>query len=315
MRPGFLFFGFFSAFHILKNSVPCDPECSKTMSAFCKIMSIYKNFQKKNVKWLRENSLFEQLPNEPFTYEEEAWRNPNPIQQTRPLRWYPKKEGFQKTIVYVYGGGFVSEGFGLSSRIVKHLHNKFPDHNLMIPDYPLAPEFNFNDITQYVADCLNQCQGDIIVIACSAGAAIAYAAIEKFDSKDRIKAMICCSPLIDIAMRPEISEKVDCLTTGDYIKWTVSHLRFDEKDNPYVFLQNKKEEQILKTLVIYCEDEILADDARFIYSLSKTTEKFSIPKGYHGFHYAYKILPEGRRAVNKMDEFIAHVLSSADSSS
>jgi acetyl esterase/lipase len=133
------------------------------------------------------------------------------INQRRVWTIKPKQNASQNVILYIHGGGYISNLTKYDWRLIEALLSK-TNSMIVVPDYPLAPESDYEDLYDYF-DCLYSslmskvADKKIIFMGNSAGGGIALGFAQKLRNENRTQPsqLILISPWLDITLsNPDI---------------------------------------------------------------------------------------------------------------
>lgn len=124
-----------------------------------------------------------------------------------------EKNVSQNVVLYIHGGGYVSNLTKYDWRLIEALLSK-TNSMIVVPDYPLAPESNYGDVYDYF-DCLYRSlvskgpDKNIIFMGNSAGGGIALGFAQKLRKENSTQPqpsqLILISPWLDITLsNPDI---------------------------------------------------------------------------------------------------------------
>jgi acetyl esterase/lipase len=124
----------------------------------------------------------------------------------------PKQQRSQKIILYVHGGGYISNLTKYDWGFIRELVDR-TNCAIIVPDYPLAPSSNYKDVYAFFdklyPELLSENSNEnIVLMGNSAGAGIALGFAQKLrnDQMPQPTQIILNSPWLDITMsNPEIA--------------------------------------------------------------------------------------------------------------
>jgi acetyl esterase/lipase len=118
----------------------------------------------------------------------------------------PKTNASSKVIYYIHGGAYIANITKYHWNIITDIAQK-TNATLVIPDYPLAPDANYQATYSFVEAIYNQILGktsseNIIFMGDSAGAGLAFGLAQKLrnENKPQPNQIILLSPWLDITM-------------------------------------------------------------------------------------------------------------------
>lgn len=137
----------------------------------------------------------------------------NYVKQRKVWTFKPKTGDSGKLILYIHGGGYITNLTKYDWDFVHQLLLK-TKCSIVVPDYPLVPDSNYRDVYAFFdelySDLLSQTSSeDIIFWGNSAGGGIALGFAQKLRNKNKPQPsqIILISPWLDITMsNPEIIE-------------------------------------------------------------------------------------------------------------
>ncbi|SFC83587.1 Acetyl esterase/lipase [Parapedobacter composti] len=135
------------------------------------------------------------------------------INQRKVWMFKPKQGGSSKVILYIHGGGYISNLTKYDWRFVHELLAK-TNCSIVVPDYPLAPVSNYKDVYAYFdklyPELLSETSRENIIFmgnSCGGGIALGFAQKLRDENKPQPSQIILNSPWLDITMsNPEIVE-------------------------------------------------------------------------------------------------------------
>ena len=118
----------------------------------------------------------------------------------------PKDEQRKILILYLHGGGYLANITKEHWGLIESLINK-TQATIVVPDYPLAPEFKCKEVYDFMETLYNQVNSNypmhrIIFIGDSAGAGLALGYVQQIRNmnKKQPEQMILFSPWLDVTM-------------------------------------------------------------------------------------------------------------------
>ncbi len=224
-----------------------------------------------------------------------------------------------QVLLYLHGGAYV----GGSSKKYRGLTGKLAqvcNIKTLAFDYSLAPENPFpkglNDVVAAYKWLLKigYQSSEIIVAGDSAGGGLALSTV--LNLRDKLKmqpgGLILLSPWTDVtATNPSITknERIDPILSGDPMV-TIGQLYAGDYalDDPGVSPMYADHKGLCPVLVHVGSEEILLDDSVLLVERLKKVGvevKLKVWQGcMHVFHLSWKYVPEGRKAIKEIDQFI-----------
>lgn len=135
------------------------------------------------------------------------------VNQRKVWTFRPQHRPSRRVILYIHGGGYISNLTKYDWDLIRALLIK-TNCTIVVPDYPLAPASNYQDVYDYFDKLYlnllaDTSPDDIIFLGNSAGGGIALGLAQKLrnDKKSQPSQIILNSPWLDITMsNPEISQ-------------------------------------------------------------------------------------------------------------
>ncbi len=226
--------------------------------------------------------------------------------------------------IYLHGGSYYCGSFkthgGIAARI-----SKFSEIPVLFPDYSLAPEKPFPaaledviTIYRWLIEHKKIKPDKVIIAGDSAGGGLALAVLIKLrDEKINLPAAaVCLSPWTDLALTGDsikTKEKEELLLTETELEQTAKiYLRNTDSKNPLASPLYVNMEGLPPILLQTGTEEILLDDTiRFAERAEKSGVKITsdIWSGmWHGFQLYGNLMPESKKAIKKIGEFIQNIL-------
>lgn len=135
------------------------------------------------------------------------------IDNRRHWMFKPQQSDTTKLILYIHGGGYISN---LTKYDWRFVHELLSQTNccFVVPDYPLAPASNYKDVYTYFDKLYQELLSvvshkDIIFMgnSCGGGIALGFAQKLRNENKPQPSQIILNSPWLDITLRnPKIAE-------------------------------------------------------------------------------------------------------------
>lgn len=237
--------------------------------------------------------------------------------------WIEAPEANSSVILYLHGGAYTLGITAAHREFVARLARTTKVRVLML-DYRLAPEHPYpaalEDTLSAYRWLLNQgiAAGQIIIAGDSAGGGLTLAAlIALHDTAEPLPAGgICISPWVDLALTgSSIQNKADAdpILDGGSLKKNARYYAGDYALTTPLLSPLYAELKGLPPLLIHVgTEEILLDDAtRFAehaHAAGVTVTLKIWNEMFHVFHL-FSFLPEAKKAVGKIAEFVMHILS------
>lgn len=118
----------------------------------------------------------------------------------------PKQSSSSKVILYIHGGGYISNLTKYDWDLVHELLEK-TNCSIIVPDYPLAPFSNYKDVYAYFKELynaiLNETPSENIIFmgnSCGGGIALGFAQKLRNENKPQPSQIILNSPWLDITL-------------------------------------------------------------------------------------------------------------------
>lgn len=229
----------------------------------------------------------------------------------------PKQDNSQKVLLYIHGGGYISNLTKYDWDLVKELLIK-THSTVLVADYPLAPAYNYKDVYTYfdklyIELLSSTSPKDIIFMGNSAGGGIALGFAQKLrnERKQQPSQIIMNSPWLDITMsNPEIMEidKKDKLLGIKGLKMAGELYAAELDAINYMVSPIYGDLSGLGEIAIFIgtHDLFLADSRKLkqrMEALNIPIKYFEYPKMFHVW-VALTNLKESQHAINQMAALI-----------
>lgn|SRR5574344_89727 len=200
------------------------------------------------------------------------------------------KNDTNKHIIYLHGGGYISEASILHIRMLKMLANKF---KVTFIDYPLAPEYNYKDSNNYILEvykllCTKYPNDDFYLFGDSAGGGLALSLLEQVRDANlkRIQKSVLVSPWVDLSMTNHLIDNYaydDLMLSLKNVK-NAAYLYSNDDDvtNPLISPLYGKLDDIGNILLFVGTKEILYPDIMILYGKIKPNAR--LIKGIDKYH-------------------------------
>jgi acetyl esterase/lipase len=241
----------------------------------------------------------------------------------------PKHAADGKLLLYLHGGGYVMGSCATHRQMVSYIA-KAAGVQALLPEYRLAPEHRFpaaiNDCVGAYRALLRQGYdaGDIVIAGDSAGGGLTMATLFVLrEGGDPLPAAaFLLSPWLDLTGDGESMD-----THADRDPWfkpehmgllTRHYCELDEKSDPLVSPVFGNFSGLPPIYIQVGEDEILLSDstraAKNIEAAGGTVELEIWPSLWHVFQVFVHTVPEARKAVKKLGNFVRRSLGIGDRS-
>lgn len=241
------------------------------------------------------------------------------IQGRKVWSWEPLQGGSGKTILYFHGGAYVHNILRAHWHMIAELC-ELTGARFVIPDYPLAPEYNYQDAYRHTAavyeDLKKQTFKDLLFMGDSAGAGLAlgYAQQLRDAGESLPDQIILYSPWLDVTMSDPKSREVQ----GSDILLKISGLVHaglvwaggDDPQNPLISPLFGSMESLPPISFFSSTNDILVADA---YRLQDRLEQeglaynfYEYPEMFHGW-MAIVDMPEAQQVHKQTAELINSV--------
>jgi|SRR5690554_604488 len=235
------------------------------------------------------------------------------INQRKVWTFKPKQGGSSKVILYIHGGGYISNLTKYDWDFVKELLTR-TNCSIVVPDYPLAPISNYKDVydyfdTLYVEILTETPPGNIIFMgnSCGGGIALGYAQKLRNENKPQPSQIILNSPWLDITMsNPDIAkiDKKDKLLGIEGLKMAgkLYAAGIDPTDDRISPIYGDFSGLGKISLFIGTHDLFLADSRKFKQKMKEqqiSINYFEYQKMFHVW-MAFTNLKESKHAINQI---------------
>jgi acetyl esterase/lipase len=229
----------------------------------------------------------------------------------------PKKNTTNKVVLYIHGGGYISNIIKQQWDLIEVLINK-TNSTIIIPDYKLAPDATYKETYEFILNVYNQIlkktnAEDLIIMGDSAGGgfALGFVMTLRDNNQTQPSQIILLSPWLDISMQnPEIQEidKYDKMLSIDGLqiagKLFAGNLDIKDYRVSPIYGDFKNLSRI--TLFIGTHDLFIADSRKMkatLDSLNIPFNYFEYPKMFHVW-MAVKDLKEAKKATQQLSDLI-----------
>ena len=233
-------------------------------------------------------------------------------------------DGRRRVVLYLHGGAFLTCGVNSHSRISVAL-SKFADSPVLVVDYRLIPK---HTIGMAIDDCydgyrwlrLRGYEPDQIVLAGdSAGGYLALALAQRLQAEgEKPAALVAISPLLQLEKDPKLAHpnaytdamfppKAFDALVALVARAAAKNVVDGEPEGVYEPLDNI-EPGLPQTLIHVSGSEVLLHDARLaarrLVAAGVPTEVRIWPGQIHDFQLADPLIPEARRSLRQIGEYI-----------
>ena len=233
-------------------------------------------------------------------------------------------DGRRRVVLYLHGGAFLTCGVNSHSRISVAL-SKFADSPVLVVDYRLIPK---HTIGMAIDDCydgyrwlrLRGYEPDQIVLAGdSAGGYLALALAQRLQAEgEKPAALVAISPLLQLEKDPKLAHpnaytdamfppKAFDALVALVARAAAKNVVDGEPEDVYEPLDNI-EPGLPQTLIHVSGSEVLLHDARLaarrLVAAGVPTEVRIWPGQIHDFQLADPLIPEARRSLRQIGEYI-----------
>ena len=233
-------------------------------------------------------------------------------------------DGRRRVVLYLHGGAFLTCGVNSHSRISVAL-SKFADSPVLVVDYRLIPK---HTIGMAIEDCydgyrwlrLRGYEPDQIVLAGdSAGGYLALALAQRLQAEgEKPAALVAISPLLQLEKDPKLAHpnaytdamfppKAFDALVALVARAAAKNVVDGEPEDVYEPLDNI-EPGLPQTLIHVSGSEVLLHDARLaarrLVAAGVPTEVRIWPGQIHDFQLADPLIPEARRSLRQIGEYI-----------
>lgn len=190
----------------------------------------------------------------------------------------------QKVIFFLHGGSYIAELSELHWNFLKELV-KDTDSTLIVPDYPLAPQYQYTDvfnmITPLYQEILKKVESkNIIIMGDSAGGGMSLALVQKLGQEgiEKPSKTILISPWLDVTMQnPEIKpvQEKDKMLNKEALKLAgLSYAGIEEATKEYLVSPIYGPLENLENVIIYTgTNDILNPDVHKLKDLASQKRK------------------------------------------
>ena len=241
----------------------------------------------------------------------------------------PKRAPDDKVLLYLHGGAYVIGSCRSHGQMVSHIA-RAAGINALVPEYRLAPEHKF---PAAIEDCVAVYRElltsgirpeNIVIAGDSAGGGLTVATLLSLrDGGDPLPAAaVLLSPYLDVTASGE-----SATTRADQDPWfhasdmkvvVSNYCGADELKNPLVSPVFAEVEGLPPVLIQVGDDEILlSDSTRFadkIRAAGGTVDIEIWPEMWHVFQLFVGKMPEARRAINKIGDYVRRLYSAVEPS-
>ena len=231
----------------------------------------------------------------------------------------PKRAPDDKVLLYLHGGAYVIGSCRSHGQMVSHIA-RAAGINALVPEYRLAPEHKF---PAAIEDCVAVYRElltsgirpeNIVIAGDSAGGGLTVATLLSLrDGGDPLPAAaVLLSPYLDVTASGE-----SATTRADQDPWfhasdmkvvVSNYCGADELKNPLVSPVFAEVQGLPPVLIQVGDDEILlSDSTRFadkIRAAGGTVDIEIWPEMWHVFQLFVGKMPEARRAINKIGDYV-----------
>ncbi|MCI9038897.1 MAG: alpha/beta hydrolase [Clostridia bacterium] len=199
----------------------------------------------------------------------------------------------KKAILYLHGGSYVAELTPTYWEFLSDL-TKDTGATIIVPDYPLAPQYNYTDVFEMMMPLYKQTvkkvkSENLIVMGDSAGGGMALALVQKIGQEELTKPSktILISPWLDVTMEnPEIREvqERDKMLNAELLKLAgISYAGEGEDTKNYLVSPIYGPIENLENIVIYTGTyDILNPDVHKLQEMAKEKRSRNYSKGNRG---------------------------------
>jgi acetyl esterase/lipase len=233
-------------------------------------------------------------------------------------------DGNRRVVLYLHGGAFLTCGANSHSRIVNAI-SQFADSPVLLVNYRLIPK---HSVGMALDDChdayrwlrLRGYQPEQIVLAGdSAGGYLALALAQRLQQdNEEVAALVAISPLLQLAKGPKQAHpniKTDAMFPSKAFDALVAlvaraaakHIVDGKREQIYEPLDHLKP-GLPRTLIHVSGSEVLLHDARLaarrLAAAGVPAEVRVWPGQVHDFQFAAPVVPEARRSLWQIGEYI-----------
>lgn len=234
--------------------------------------------------------------------------------------WFiPRDCSKEKTLIYIHGGGYCLGIVNANRNFVINLSLEL-GLPIVLLNYRLAPENPYpaalNDSVSLYKSLVNDkniSPENIGYIADSSGCGLTLATLQvlKQEKIQLPKLQVFMSPVVDLRRTGEsfISKaKKDPFNIKDDYFIDNNYLKDIDPSNPFVSPIYGDLANISQTLIQASEYDVFLSDSEMLYQKLITSDVKVIisvwPKMWHVFQMSHAILPEGKRAIRELKQFI-----------
>ncbi|WP_316837751.1 alpha/beta hydrolase [Pedobacter nutrimenti] len=233
---------------------------------------------------------------------------------TKRTVWQLQKKGRkpEKYLLYLHGGAFVHNistyDWPFLNRIVQHT-----DYGIIVPDYPLAPEYGYQDVYDMLVPLYKELLHDIgsknlVLIGFSAGGGLtlSFAQYLKNMGQEQPAQIILLSPWLDATLQnPEITAldgKDPYLSVKGLKLSAKAYAKGDDLNNYMISPINGTLEGLAPMHLLIGTNEILLADARKLVALAESKNVHIDYHEYYKMYHAWIFLnmPEARDVFDQL---------------
>lgn len=236
-----------------------------------------------------------------------------------------KKQPQDRVIIYLHGGYYLSGSVkthrSIAARIGKHSNSP-----VLLLNYRLAPEHKFpasldDSVSAYdwVLEHKKIKPNKIVIAGDSAGGGLTLATLIKLRDQKKVPPAggVCLSPWIDLALTGDSwktkAEEDIMITKNEAIQGAEYYLGDVDRKNPLASPLYANLEGLPPLLIQIGTSEVLLDDStRFAEKAKKSGVKVDLelwPGMFHVFQIFGYLMPESKKALKKIGEFIKEVMT------
>ena len=244
-----------------------------------------------------------------------------PVESPVKGEWVSSPDGprSKRVVYYLHGGGYIS-GSAKSCRPITATLARLLDARVFGLDYRLAPEHRFpagidDAVAGYRWLLSNGIDPrSIAIVGDSAGGGMTLAvALRIRDAGEPLPAsLVCLSPWTDMTSESESlaanSERDSMFVAEDIDRYARAYLRDHSRRDPLASPLLANLAGLPPLLIQVGREEVLLDDARNlqakVHAAGGSSELHIYDDVPHGWHYGAPFLPETRKALREVAEFI-----------